>query len=391
MAKFYKVGGYVRDRLLGRTPKDIDYVVVGSTPEEMLANGFQQVGADFPVFLKDGCEYALARQERKTGHGYHGFETTHDTSVTLKDDLIRRDLTINAMAMDEDGNIIDPYNGYADLSAGILRHTSEAFAEDPLRVLRVARFAARYKGFTIATETLALMAHIVEDEQLRYLSKERFWSEFEKAFSEANPSIFLHTLHLVGALEKISPPLAFVLDQPVWDGLDKELDRTEGVKERFALLTWIYSDWLEMQRVATDMKVPNEVRDFAHRFAMYSGTALWWSFFECDDTTKEDEDVEILLRFFKVDHSTDHIIEAANLYRSVETMHCDVVKVEWFDKFITQAIEAFRAVTFETLPNREALKGKEIGEAIRNTRVAAITEITTAIKAEMNSVMTAQR
>ena len=159
--RVYLVGGAVRDHLLGHPYHEKDYVVVGATPEQLLAQGYQPVGKDFPVFLHPQTkeEYALARTERKSGHGYHGFEFYTDTSVSLEEDLIRRDLTINAMAMDEDGKVYDTYKGQQDLTDRILRHVSNAFVEDPLRVLRIARFAARYKalGFTVAAETLALM------------------------------------------------------------------------------------------------------------------------------------------------------------------------------------------------------------------------------------------
>lgn len=185
--KIYEVGGCVRDRLLGLEPKDVDYVVVGATPDQMIERGFQQVGASFPVFLHPatGSEYALARTERKTAVGYNGFITDHNPSVTLEDDLRRRDLTINSMAYDQDTNtVIDPYGGRADLQAGILRHTSEAFAEDPVRVLRTARFAARY-GFTIADETLELMDRVVPE--LDFVPAERIWTEMEKGLMEAHP------------------------------------------------------------------------------------------------------------------------------------------------------------------------------------------------------------
>ena len=178
----FLVGGAVRDELLGRPVKDRDWVVVGSTPDEMIDAGFEQVGADFPVFLHPETkeEFALARQEEKTGPGYHGFETRFDPSVTLEDDLVRRDLTINAMARDADGNLIDPHHGIADLRAGILRHVSDAFAEDPLRVLRVARFAARY-NFDVAPETMELMKKLVASGELDHLTPERVWAELEKA------------------------------------------------------------------------------------------------------------------------------------------------------------------------------------------------------------------
>jgi tRNA nucleotidyltransferase (CCA-adding enzyme) len=183
--KIYMVGGAVRDKVMGVTPKDIDYVVVGSSPEEMLALGYEQVGASFPVFLKNGEEYALARQERKTGVGYNGFETVFDPTITLEDDLIRRDLTINAMAMDLDtGEIIDPYGGRHDIAQGVLRHTSEAFAEDPVRVLRTARFAARY-GFKVAEDTIEMMKRVVDE--LDHVPQERVWTEIEKGLTEQDP------------------------------------------------------------------------------------------------------------------------------------------------------------------------------------------------------------
>lgn len=198
MMKIYKVGGCVRDHLLGLNPKDIDYVVVGATPEEMLALGFQQVGAAFPVFLKDGEEYALARKERKTGVGYNGFDVVFDTSVTLEEDLSRRDLTINSMAMDMDtGEIIDPFGGRHDLAQGVLRATSDAFAEDPVRVLRTARFAARY-GFTIAADTVGLMRVIAPE--LVHVPQERIWAEFEKGLSERNPARMFEALEYCDAL-----------------------------------------------------------------------------------------------------------------------------------------------------------------------------------------------
>lgn len=195
----YRVGGAVRDFLMGKQSSDEDYVVVGASPEEMLAAGFEQVGADFPVFLhpetKD--EYALARMERKQGHGYHGFTVEYGKDVSLADDLIRRDLTINAIAMDEKGNIYDPYNGQEDLKKGILRHVSEAFSEDPLRILRVARFKARF-GFEIAPETMELMRGIHDAGETQHLTKERIWKEASRALTHDNGSEFFVTLQKIG-------------------------------------------------------------------------------------------------------------------------------------------------------------------------------------------------
>ncbi|MFJ4433035.1 multifunctional CCA tRNA nucleotidyl transferase/2'3'-cyclic phosphodiesterase/2'nucleotidase/phosphatase [Pseudomonas sp. NPDC089395] len=207
----YKVGGAVRDRLLGRPVSDIDWLVVGATVEEMHAKGYRPVGADFPVFLhpKTGEEYALARTERKSGRGYGGFTFHASPDVTLEEDLIRRDLTINAMAEDDHGNVIDPYHGQVDLEQRILRHVSPAFAEDPLRVLRVARFAARYAplGFRVADETLALMRQISASGELQALTAERSWKEIERALMEDQPQVFIQVLRDCAALRELMPEI----------------------------------------------------------------------------------------------------------------------------------------------------------------------------------------
>lgn len=202
--KVYLVGGAVRDQLLGLPVKDRDWIVVGTDPATLLSLGYQQVGKDFPVFLnpKTKEEYALARTERKSSAGYTGFICDFSPTITLEQDLIRRDLTINAMAQSEDGEIIDPYGGKQDLENRILRHISPAFSEDPLRVLRMARFAARYHslGFKIASETLALMTELALSGELQHLTTERIWLETEKALNEKNPEIYFETLHKTGAL-----------------------------------------------------------------------------------------------------------------------------------------------------------------------------------------------
>ena len=207
----YLVGGAVRDKLLNRKIVERDYVVVGANVETMLALGFNQVGKDFPVFLhpKTKEEFALARTEKKQGQGYTGFICYASPEVTLEQDLLRRDLTVNAMAEDSNGDIIDPYNGQQDLQNRILRHVSPAFSEDPLRVLRVARFAARYHylGFSIATETLTLMSTISRSGELNTLSAERIWKEMQRSIDEANPEVFFQVLRQCGALEKLWPEL----------------------------------------------------------------------------------------------------------------------------------------------------------------------------------------
>ncbi|SDO36435.1 multifunctional CCA addition/repair protein [Pseudomonas jinjuensis] len=214
----YKVGGAVRDRLLGRPVADIDWVVVGASADDMLERGFRPVGADFPVFLhpRTGEEYALARTERKSGRGYGGFTFYASPDVTLEEDLARRDLTINAMAEDDNGRIIDPFDGQRDLEARLLRHVSPAFSEDPLRVLRVARFAARYAplGFEIADETLELMRELSQSGELQALTAERSWKEIARALMEPRPDVFFQALRDCGALAVLLPEVDALFGVP---------------------------------------------------------------------------------------------------------------------------------------------------------------------------------
>jgi tRNA nucleotidyltransferase (CCA-adding enzyme) len=220
--KTFLVGGAVRDRLLQRTTNDHvsdrDWVVVGSTPEAMLALGYTPVGKDFPVFLHPQTheEYALARTERKSGQGYHGFVVHASPEVTLEEDLARRDLTINAIAQDADGTLTDPHGGQADLQARVLRHVSPAFTEDPVRILRLARFAARFHDFSVAPETLALMQHMVQGGEADHLVPERVWQELARGLMEARPSRMFEVLRQCGALARLLP----------------ELDRLWGVPQR---------------------------------------------------------------------------------------------------------------------------------------------------------------
>ena len=218
--KVYEVGGAVRDDILGLPIRERDYVVVGATPKQMFDLGYRQVGRDFPVFLHPwtGAEYALARTERKTGSGHQGFDFDASAEVTLEEDLLRRDLTINAIARDSDGSLIDPYGGQRDIDARVLRHVSSAFTEDPLRVLRVARFAARFDGlgFSIADETLALMREIADSGELATLSAERIWQETEKALVTSSPQTFIRVLRDCGALVRVFPEVdrLFGIPQP---------------------------------------------------------------------------------------------------------------------------------------------------------------------------------
>jgi tRNA nucleotidyltransferase (CCA-adding enzyme) len=226
--KTYLVGGAVRDRLLGLPVRDRDYVVVGARPQDLLDLGYKPVGKDFPVFLhpRSGEEYALARTERKTGRGYHGFAFDTAADVTLEDDLRRRDLTINAIAEDENGALVDPFGGATDLRERILRHVSPAFAEDPVRVLRVARFAARFaaRGFRIADETLALMRQLVRAGETDHLQAERVWAETHKALGEQTPSAFLHALRDCGALRVLFPEVDALFGVPQRAEYHPEID-----------------------------------------------------------------------------------------------------------------------------------------------------------------------
>lgn len=295
----YLVGGAVRDSLLNIAVKDKDWVVVGSTPNEMGSLGYQPVGQDFPVFLhpKTKEEYALARTERKSGQGYKGFTCYAEPDVTLEEDLLRRDLTINAIAKADDGTLIDPYHGQDDLNNRLLRHVSDAFVEDPLRVLRVARFAARfhYLGFTIAPETMALMKTLVDSGELSHLTPERVWQEWEKSLSSQHPEIFLSVLKECGALAVVLPELDALFGVPQPEKWHPEIDtgiHTLMVTQQAALLSQDLptrfaaqvhdlgkgvtpeSEWPShrmhchtgiklIKKLCARVKVPNEYRDLA--------------------------------------------------------------------------------------------------------------------------------
>jgi tRNA nucleotidyltransferase (CCA-adding enzyme) len=224
----YLVGGAVRDALLGRPVGERDYMVVGGTADALLRAGYTPVGRDFPVFLhpQTKAEYALARRERKTGPGYHGFVTEFSPDITLEEDLLRRDLTINAIAQADDGTLIDPYGGQADLAARVLRHVSPAFSEDPVRILRVARFAARFAslGFTVHDSTLALMRQMVEAGEVAALVPERVWQETERALGEPRPEVFFEVLRACGALAVIFPEVDRLFGVPQPEQWHPEID-----------------------------------------------------------------------------------------------------------------------------------------------------------------------
>lgn len=302
--KTYLVGGSVRDEILGLPVTDHDHVVVGSSPDEMIRLGYRPVGKDFPVFLhpRSQEQYALARTERKVSRGYKGFEVYASPEVTLQEDLARRDLTINSLAKDQDGNIIDPFGGLSDLEAGLLRHISPAFTEDPVRVLRTARFAARF-GFRIASETLALMSEMVHNGEVDALVPERVWQEFARGLMEQRPSRMFYALRECSALARIMPEVdaLFGVPQPaqhhpeidtgvhVMMVIDHAASRNYSLPVRFASLThdlgkgttppeeWPRHIGHEARSVklvkdlCERIRVPNEARDLALLVARYHG------------------------------------------------------------------------------------------------------------------------
>ena len=256
--KAYVVGGAVRDELLGLPVADRDWVVVGATPEDMARQGFRPVGKDFPVFLHPESheEYALARTERKSGRGYKGFTVYAAPDVTLEDDLARRDLTINAMAKDETGRLIDPFGGEKDLREGVLRHVSAAFEEDPVRILRVARFVARF-GFRIAPETETLMRRMVELGEADHLVAERVWQEFSKGLMEKHPARMLEVLERCGLGARIMPEIRN--DRAA---LERAAAANAPSAVRFAVLTWAL-EAAQIEALAERLRAPNEERDLA--------------------------------------------------------------------------------------------------------------------------------
>jgi tRNA nucleotidyltransferase (CCA-adding enzyme) len=259
----YRVGGSVRDELLGLNWHDADWVVVGATPQDMLDQGYQPVGKDFPVFLHPDTkeEYALARTERKTGPGYKGFDVHFAPDVTLEEDLLRRDLTINAMAMDENGQLVDPHGGQVDLQARLLRHVSTAFVEDPVRILRIARFAARFNDFSVANETNLLMQRMVADGEVDALVPERVWAELARGLCEAQPIRMIAVLSDCNALPILLPGL--VNDNRLTDALQRCTELKAELASRFAVLALHTSNANPVDHISRMLRVPNECRDVA--------------------------------------------------------------------------------------------------------------------------------
>ncbi|WP_347019725.1 multifunctional CCA addition/repair protein [Acinetobacter calcoaceticus] len=398
----YLVGGAVRDSLLGHPYQEKDYVVVGATPEHMLAQGFQPVGKDFPVFLhpKTKEEYALARTERKSGKGYHGFQFFTDTTVSLEEDLIRRDLTINAIAMDQDGKIYDPYGGQTDLENKTLRHVSEAFAEDPLRVLRVARFAARYSsyGFHIASETLQLMQTMAESGELDALTPERVWKETSRALLEDHADIYFQTLRDCGALKHLFPEIDALFGVPQRPEYHPEVDcgihtlmslqqackSNYSLDVRFAVLVHDLGKALtpvnELPRhimheergvkpvteLCERLKVPTQTRQLAlsvckehlkcHQImSLKPGTV--WRLLQRLDVLRRPERVEAFVQACECDARGRLGLEDRPYPQA---------------QYMLDAMQVVRSIKVQDLP--ENIKGAEIGEMLIQYRIDALTE-----------------
>ncbi|MCF1488087.1 multifunctional CCA tRNA nucleotidyl transferase/2'3'-cyclic phosphodiesterase/2'nucleotidase/phosphatase [Pseudomonas sp. AA27] len=358
--QIYKVGGAVRDRLLGRPVSDVDWLVVGATVEQMQAQGFRPVGADFPVFLhpKTGEEYALARTERKSGRGYGGFTFHASPEVTLEEDLVRRDLTINAMAEDEHGVLHDPYHGKADLEQRILRHVSPAFAEDPLRVLRVARFAARYAplGFHVADDTLKLMRQIAESGELQALTAERSWKEIERALMESEPQVFIEVLLSCGALNELMPELEHGADTLA--ALHQAARHQQPLPVRWACLLRGLQP-TAIKALNQRFKVPRECQELA---------VLVGEFAERADEAQALEPTSLL-----------ELLQKFDVYRRPQRFEDFIAACEMAapgsaypqGMYLRGAAEAARAVEVKSLVEK-GLTGKALGDALKDKRLKAL-------------------
>ena len=365
--KIYSVGGSVRDELLGLPVQDHDHVVVGADPEEMVRRGFRPVGADFPVFLHPEThqEYALARTERKTAPGYKGFAFHASPEVTLEDDLRRRDLTINAMARAEDGTLVDPYGGEGDLRAGVLRHVSEAFAEDPVRILRVARFAARF-GFAVAPETMALMRRMVASGEADALVAERVWQELSRALMEKRPSRMVAVLRECGALARILPEVERSLSRPeapdrLAARLDCAADRGYPLPVRFALLVLDLKPE-DAGALCERVNAPGDCREVATLAIR-----------ERENVLRKELDAESTLGLLE---RADAFRRPDRLERLLEAAECDA-RCDSPQEFaprshFRRALEAARKVDAGAIAHANP---GDIGEAVRRARLTAIASL----------------
>ncbi|MDO5091465.1 MAG: tRNA nucleotidyltransferase [Cardiobacteriaceae bacterium] len=350
--EIYLVGGAVRDRLLGLAVKDRDYVVVGATPEEMRARGFQAVGRDFPVFIhpETGEEYALARQERKTAPGHHGFAFAFSPDVSLEEDLRRRDLTVNAMAEDADGAVIDPYGGARDLEARVLRHVSDAFVEDPLRVLRLFRFHARFAplGFTVAAETLSLCREMVAGGELATLTGERVWRECERALQSGASWCFFRGLADVGALFVLfgEATVDVARLQAALQG-----GRAETAAERLALA--LEGQGAAAAALQATLPLPNAVRRWIGWVQDFAATVHDW----------EKTDAEMRWQLFK---RTDSLKNGGHALRLAQVLGATAAEADMRARL--PELQALSPAPFVT----QGLQGAAIGEALRAAQLAVL-------------------
>lgn len=357
--EIYLVGGAVRDQLLHYPSADRDWVVVGARPQDLLAQGYQQVGKDFPVFLHPVTkeEYALARRERKQGSGYHGFICDFGPDVSLEDDLSRRDLRINAMAQDAQGNIIDPFGGQQDLAEGVLRHVSAAFSEDPLRVIRVARYAARYAhlDFRVADETLALMRQMSDSGELQSLAAERLWVELTRALGERHPAVFFKVLLDCGALAQLCPPWPAALTRDVLNAVDEAADRDLAVHIRFALSCSALSRQ-DCEKVCAALRASKAAQQLAILLANH---------IPLPSLATAEEHLALLEHLDYLRRPTllaDFCAAAELLLTQTEQQKLPSLKT---------AAEAARTVTAEPLL-AQGLQGQALGKALRQRRLEAL-------------------
>ncbi|MDN5842244.1 MAG: hypothetical protein L0H54_02190 [Alcaligenaceae bacterium] len=350
----YVVGGAVRDDLLGLPAGDRDWVVVGATPEAMATRGFKPVGGDFPVFLHPRTheEYALARTERKTGRGYKGFVFHAGADVTLADDLRRRDLTVNAMARGADGTLIDPLNGQADLRARILRHTGPAFIEDPVRLLRLARFAARFADFSVAPETLALARQLVRDGEVDALVPERVWQELAKGLMTDHPGRMLDLLAATGALARLAPGL--VWDEAVARGLACGATRGLGLAQRFALLCAASADG-----IGRALRAPTACQDMAR---LLPGVLR-----RLDDGTDDAQAQLALIETSDALRKPDRFLEAL---AAANCLRDGLDLAIW-----NRRVDALRAIDAGAIAHAAGGQAQRIRDALREARLAVLTRL----------------
>lgn len=369
--KIYAVGGSVRDELLGIAVKDRDYVVVGATPQQMIDAGYKAVGADFPVFLHPQTqeEYALARTERKTAPGYAGFQFHTSPNVSLIDDLRRRDLSINAMAKEDDGTLIDPHAGKQDLENKLLRHVSAAFSEDPVRILRVARFAARFAalGFRVAEETMALMHAMVESGEVDHLVAERVWQELARGLMEATPSAMFAVLRECGAVARILPEMETTQHSTMQE-IDFAAQQNLNLAVRFAVLTADLAHRLgeaELRNLCERLRVPVDCRDLAV-------VVLRWH-----DAAHHARklDAEKLLALFD---GTDALRRTDRFRDFLDACHCLSQDSAPENKFLITALTQLQSL------NQGAIAAKvtaaDIPNAIRAAKLAALEKFITETK-----------